>query len=71
MRPDELQTLTELDRSTEAVKLYTDADLRVAVADGHQADVIEYNEKLWQVMSVEKHKEGLLDHNKIIAERVN
>lgn len=69
--PDELQELPELERTIEAIVLYTTSTLRpVDAVNGTPADVVTWRGVDWKIRSVATHDEGLLDHFKVIAQRI-
>ncbi len=70
LRPDELQALPELSRTSETRKFYLTTELFVVdAATQTAADLILWNSKIWKVISVANHSEGLLNHFKVIAQR--
>lgn len=75
LKPNELQTLPEAQRTSETMKVYTDAELRPASqASKVGADQISYRGELWQVVAVATHDEEALDldldHRKVYIQRI-
>lgn len=66
---DDLDTLTEAERSSEAIKIYTTTKLQT-VAGNAPADVVLWRDARWRVVRVTTFDMGLLDHYKVIAQRV-
>jgi hypothetical protein len=67
---EELQALPELERSAEALKLYTEDELfTVNAKAGTPADIVEYSGNDWKVIGVSRNEQGIIDHYKIIAQR--
>ncbi len=63
--------LPELERSREAIVLYTETELLVVSKDSQVvADLVTYNGATWKVIAIDKHGEGILDHFRAIAQRV-
>lgn len=48
----ELLVLSEGNRVKDTIKIYTDSELRTDKSSTCVADLIEYNNKIWQVMNV-------------------
>jgi hypothetical protein len=66
-RPRDLMVLPENMRNVEALKLYTEDEIRTVEPTGGEPDIIEWEGQRWQVQSVTNHTEGVLNHRKVIA----
>ena len=68
----ELMSIPEADRTRELIKLYTTTEC-YPVVEGDaklKADLIVYDNKTYEVLSVSSYKMGILDHYRVVAARL-
>ncbi len=71
LTPEEMQLLPEGRRQTEGYRLYTDTRLIAANSKtGVNADLVEYEGADYEVFAVDRWKNGILPHYKVLVAKV-
>lgn len=72
MKYSEIISLPEADRTKETIKIYTTSEIRTLREgeNAHQADLVEWDGKLFEIRMVRHYQMGVLDHYEAVGVRV-